>query len=241
MDVDERKLASIMEIKDELRTNGPVISTSFLLQKGLYDAQIAAQGWSPFDKTFFGKIHPVLIIGWEAGPSGEMWLIQGVKDVDHTCAYGVSYPKYLELTKISVGQFDIDKHAIAPATCLDDVEWAPDKNTADVKLSEADAKKLQAWQPWQSSIYYANFVKLMLDPAGLEAVGQATAAAAPANTVGGLVAVAKEEVYSKCLELRVEGRIGISRRVRLTELEWKRPGKWEAKFMAGVEAPGVVQ
>lgn len=92
-----KELTSIEEIKQEILTNGPVISTSFVLLEAFYDmisvtnvsgASGGASGTNGvsgagsdvactlFTKERIGQCHELLIVGWNMTTTGEVWQVQ---------------------------------------------------------------------------------------------------------------------------------------------------------------------
>mmetsp|Transcript_17835 Transcript_17835/g.21857 ORF Transcript_17835/g.21857 Transcript_17835/m.21857 type:complete len:379 (-) Transcript_17835:476-1612(-) len=104
-----RNFEDIDDIKHELMTKGPVVSTSFLLSKTFMN-KCEKSFW--FDKSLIGKEYPLLIIGWKMTSFGEVWLVQPLT------RNGSS-----EIQRVAFGQFGIDDHCIAPLSTFENTPW----------------------------------------------------------------------------------------------------------------------
>lgn len=91
-----KELTSIEEIKQEIMTNGPVISTSFVLLEAFYDmisltngagaggtaggsgsgSNGTSEACTLFTKERIGQFHELLIVGWNMTTTGEVWQVQ---------------------------------------------------------------------------------------------------------------------------------------------------------------------
>jgi hypothetical protein len=104
-----KELKDITEIKRELMTRGPVISTSFLLTQPFMAPRENA---NRFDPNLIGQKYPVVIIGWEHTAFGEVWIIQPLIKND-----------YNDVQKIAFRQFGIDETIIAPTNTFENTPW----------------------------------------------------------------------------------------------------------------------
>jgi hypothetical protein len=101
-----KRLEGVEAIKQELITRGPVLSVSFTLSASFAN--------SPEHKDSYcadriNQNHPVIIIGWNLTPFGEVWLVRSFDDT--------------VTTPIAFGQFKIDELCMAPTSDLDNVSW----------------------------------------------------------------------------------------------------------------------
>lgn len=98
-----KELASVGEIKKELMENGPVVSTSFVLDEAFMATTGRHTSHSPFLRSRIGKEHELLIVGWKLTTLGEAWLVMPVKTKSTTSP-----------VQIAFGQFGIDEECLAP-------------------------------------------------------------------------------------------------------------------------------
>ena len=100
-----RVLTTVDEIKLELMTRGPVISTSFRLSEGFSDNKHATS----FLLSRVGDTHPLLIVGWKFTKFGDVWVVNHLDySIEHMIAFG---------------HFDIDKRCIAPNRTFEHDSW----------------------------------------------------------------------------------------------------------------------
>ena len=104
-----KEFESITDIKRELTTKGPVVSTSFLLTETFMGSYENA---NRFDHALIGKFHPVAIIGWEHTDFGEVWLIQPL-----------IRGRFSDVQKIAFRQYGIDDKVIAPTNTFESTTW----------------------------------------------------------------------------------------------------------------------
>ncbi len=104
-----KTLKGIDEIKRELMTRGPVVSTSFLLTQPFMAPRENA---NRFDPTLIGETYPVAIIGWEHTVYGEVWIIQPLIK-----------QSLVDVQKIAFRQFGIDETVIAPTNSFENTPW----------------------------------------------------------------------------------------------------------------------
>lgn len=104
-----KELESISEIKREIVTRGPVVSTSFTLTETF---MMSLENRNRFDPNFTNKRHPVAIVGWEHTDFGEVWLIQPL------IRGGLA-----DLQKIAFRQYGIDEKVIAPINSFENIPW----------------------------------------------------------------------------------------------------------------------
>ena len=97
------------DIKRELMTRGPVISTSFQLTEQF---MVPRENANRFDPALIGQKYPVVIVGWEHTPFGEVWIIQPLIN-----------GQYSDVQKIAFSQFNIDKECIAPSNTFEQTPW----------------------------------------------------------------------------------------------------------------------
>lgn len=93
-----KRLESIEEIKEEISTNGPVVSSSFRLSKAFLETGEHRSQFEP--KLANNGFHPLLLVGWKVSRQGEMWLVRsfvGKSDI-----------------LIPIGQFDIEENVVGP-------------------------------------------------------------------------------------------------------------------------------
>ena len=111
MGVGTNHLHGVDEIKEELRKNGPVVSTSFKLDRGF---AAAGEYGNSFAHQRIGKMHELLIVGWKLTAFGEVWLANPL----------YSPPKANENPiRIAFGQFDIDDECLAPKASFENTPW----------------------------------------------------------------------------------------------------------------------
>jgi len=103
-----RTLTTVEEIKLELMTRGPVISTSFRLSEGFADSKNSHSNTS-FLLSRIGDTHPLLIVGWKFTKFGDVWVVNHLDyNLEHMIAFG---------------HFDIDKRCIAPMRSFEHDSW----------------------------------------------------------------------------------------------------------------------
>jgi len=108
-------LDSVDEIKKEIMSRGPVISTSFRLTQAFLKA---GGNSSCFETSLTGDNHAILIVGWKLSAFGEMWLVRSL--------YGsCDIP-------ISMGQFSIEDEVLAPANDFSQTPWQDESKAFDV-------------------------------------------------------------------------------------------------------------
>jgi hypothetical protein len=90
-----KQLHTVQEIKDELQTRGPVISTSFHLQAFL----------NSHEDELSMSCHPVLIVGWKETE----WLVRTFKGDTDIC--------------IAIGQYSMEEQVLAPTHDFTDEMW----------------------------------------------------------------------------------------------------------------------
>ena len=100
-----KELGDIDDIKRELVTRGPVVSTSFRPSDGFLSAN-----------PTMGHQNDYLIIGWAQLPSGEVWLVQPLLRRGAT----ISSPVH-----VAIGQFGIDECCLALTDNLENKSWEP--------------------------------------------------------------------------------------------------------------------
>ena len=106
-----KRLHDVDEIKEELRKNGPVVSTSFTLDRGV---AAAGECENTFAHQRIGKTHELLIVGWKLTAFGEVWLAKPL----------YSGPTVNENPiRIAFGQFDIDEECLAPKASFENTPW----------------------------------------------------------------------------------------------------------------------
>ena len=103
-----RMLSTVEEIKLELMTRGPVVSTSFRLRKGFADSKENHSN-SSFLLSRIDDTHPLLIIGWKFTKYGDSW-------ITNCLDYNLE-------PMIAFGHFDIDKRCIAPIRTFEHDLW----------------------------------------------------------------------------------------------------------------------
>ena len=118
-----KELGDIDDIKRELVTRGPVVSTSFR----------PSDGFLRVNPTM-GHQNDYLIIGWAQLPSGEVWLVQPLIRRGAT----ISSPVH-----VAIGQFGIDECCLALTDDLENKPWEPgpyfDRNLQKVE---------EEWRTW---------------------------------------------------------------------------------------------
>ena len=122
------------EIKEELMTRGPVVSTSFLLSKAFLSSVEDRKKY--FDGSLTSKVHDVLIVGWKHVATGEVWQIHPL----------VKKGKYVgeECFNIAFGQYGIDSVCIAPKNTFENESWE------NGPYFEKDIPQdLETWYSWR--------------------------------------------------------------------------------------------
>lgn len=121
-------LTSIADIKKELFQNGPVVSTSFIL-----DAFLAAAGESSpmtFLPSRIGQQHELLIVGWKLTTFAEVWLALPLNG-------------QLDPIQIAFGNFGIDETCVAPKDSFENFPWQKGPYL-DLSFSSKD------WMGWDT-------------------------------------------------------------------------------------------
>eukprot|EP00555_Chaetoceros_dichaeta_P014286 CAMPEP_0198256894 /NCGR_PEP_ID=MMETSP1447-20131203/6688_1 /TAXON_ID=420782 /ORGANISM="Chaetoceros dichaeta, Strain CCMP1751" /LENGTH=485 /DNA_ID=CAMNT_0043943645 /DNA_START=45 /DNA_END=1502 /DNA_ORIENTATION=- len=142
-----RELRSVDQIKEEILTQGPVVSTSFRLTdpylqqiknleaagniaNGTPDAEMEADSnqalCGGFVKDRVDQEHELLIVGWGITSFGEVWKVlplweantEDIHDNNDTTQHLIP-----PLTLIGIGQFGIDRLCLAPKISLDHLSW----------------------------------------------------------------------------------------------------------------------
>ncbi|GFH47580.1 predicted protein [Chaetoceros tenuissimus] len=128
-------LTTTDEIKDELMTRGPVVSTSFQLSDTFLSSVEDRKRY--FDSNLKNKVHDVLITGWKHTSMGEVWqicpLVYETLDVGEECF------------NIGFGQYDIDRMCIAPKRTFERWNWEYGPYFKGFIDHERDV-----WYSWQS-------------------------------------------------------------------------------------------
>lgn len=144
-----KKLKSIEAIKQELTTNGPVVSTSFLLDEAFAAQKANKNG---FSSEKIGKKHEVVIMGWKLTELGEVWVIKP--------PLGASG----ELT-VAFGQFSIDRECLAPKSSFKMEAWQEgpywDINLSAVKDEWKTWVHLHSFGPESSTEYIISLLKCL--------------------------------------------------------------------------------
>jgi hypothetical protein len=139
-----RKLEGVAEIKEELTTRGPVVSTSFVLSAGFAKSTESSQS---FFMEKIDHVHPLLIVGWKLTACGEVWLVSPPQSDG-------------DLIPVATGQFGIDDLCVAPESDLTEVEWQKGPHF-DLDLS----KWPMEWTSWAN-------VQFCVDSSKLEKLNQ---------------------------------------------------------------------
>jgi len=130
-------LSSIDEIKTELMTRGPIVSTSFRLSQGFAGK---AEYSSCFLMSQTGKAHPLLIVGWKFTKFGDVWVVNHLDDSqDHVIAFG---------------HFMIDHKCLAPVRTFENDAWQPGP------YFEFDFSNVLDWRKGTSITFYVNSSQL---------------------------------------------------------------------------------
>lgn len=141
-----KDLETISEIKREIVTRGPVVSTSFTLTETFMTSPVNRDR---FDAKFMNKRHPVAIVGWEHTEFGEVWLIQPL------IRGGLA-----DLQKIAFRQYGIDEQVIAPINSFENIPWQSGPYF-DIDLSDAPFPEWSTeWPGLETSITTAELEKL---------------------------------------------------------------------------------
>lgn len=136
----------IEAIKAEIVTNGPVVSTSFVLTDNFAKRP---ENRGAFLTSQIAKVHPVLIIGWRVTNVGNMWLCQPLK---RRTSDNIVVP-------VPFGQFGIDVSCLAPKNTFEHVPWQ-NGPYFDIDMSYAPE-----WRTWPS-------LRMHLSSQELEAFGE---------------------------------------------------------------------
>lgn len=127
-----KKFESISEIKEELMSCGPVVSTSFILSKTF-------ENKNEFEHSFLmtqvDTRHPLLITGWKCTEFGEVWIcnhLDGAKD--HIIAFG---------------HFGIDDICLAPNDSFEDTPWQ-----AGPYFDHDFSRVTEDWRQWPNLKMY---------------------------------------------------------------------------------------
>eukprot|EP00562_Extubocellulus_spinifer_P003417 CAMPEP_0178487340 /NCGR_PEP_ID=MMETSP0696-20121128/9273_1 /TAXON_ID=265572 /ORGANISM="Extubocellulus spinifer, Strain CCMP396" /LENGTH=405 /DNA_ID=CAMNT_0020115033 /DNA_START=233 /DNA_END=1447 /DNA_ORIENTATION=+ len=137
---------AIEAIKAEIVTNGPVVSTSFVLTDNFAKRP---ENRGVFLTSQIAKVHPVLIIGWRVTNMGDMWLCQPLK----------RKPSDNTVVPVPFGQFGIDVSCLAPKNTFEHVPWQ-NGPYFDIDMSYAPE-----WRTWPS-------LRIHLSSQELEAFGE---------------------------------------------------------------------
>ena len=163
-------LNGIADIKSEIMERGPVVSTSFVLTEAFLKASrddVTANNnnnnssFPAFDHAMIGKVHPVLIIGWDLTAFGEVWLLKPLhttSDTDVASAIATSDSTASSIWKVAFGQFGIDDEILAPMNNFETYTWQPGPYF-DLELS-ATTPQWRSWSSLQVSITHDDLEKL---------------------------------------------------------------------------------
>jgi len=133
------KLESVEDIKLEISTRGPVVSTSFTLTREFLKASGHADY---FNTSLAGDRHSVLIVGWELSSLGEVWLVRSLRGT-------VDIP-------IAIYQFSIEDEVLAPANDFLQTPWQDESKAFDICFSGVDGD----WYSWSNIDVHVSSDKL---------------------------------------------------------------------------------
>lgn len=123
-------LKRIQDIKTEIITHGPVVSSSFLCRDAIYKShsqQLSAKQ--------LHKVHPLLLVGWCMTSAGELWKCHSV--------WGDTF-------EVGVGQFDIDKNVLAPPVAtLETIPWQKEGPYLDLNMPNPAGGSSKDWRELQ--------------------------------------------------------------------------------------------
>jgi hypothetical protein len=128
-----KQLESIAAIKQELISNGPVVSVSFILTKEFIESNMVDA--SVFEISREEKHHDILIVGWRLTAYGEVWLTQPMRNKWTVVSGGGDVP-------IGVAQFGIDGTCLAP---MNNFLWESWQSGPYLDLDMTD---VEGWIKW---------------------------------------------------------------------------------------------
>lgn len=139
------KLSNIADIKEELMTRGPVVSTSFLPTKEFLNSyRNPNKSYSKKNKTM-----PILILGWKiTEKNGECWIVYPFDDFNID-----------QIILIPFGQMELDHECVVPKGNFLDVCWQRGEYF-DINLT-----KSPGWR-------FVDDVEIMLKSSELEILGK---------------------------------------------------------------------
>ncbi|CAD7947980.1 unnamed protein product [Amoebophrya sp. A120] len=235
-----RRLHGRSEIKKEIMTNGPVVSTSFYL-----DGQFAERTKHPFDAGRIGGLHELLLVGWEVNEFGECWLVKALhKDtafhpsrMQDVSPDGSTSPRGRSSStgkstsrkkqdasnsknnsfRIGFGQFQIEDEVLTFSNekVLESVTWQPGPY---LEIENQDDVKWQLGEKQLSVPLSADMLEKVLIKLGGGSLKGLFQMASTASSEDPKVAAAtsRSAVY---LEILPNSRKAGSRRIRITDLE----------------------
>ncbi|GFH47579.1 predicted protein [Chaetoceros tenuissimus] len=109
-----KALSSQDEIKTELMTRGPVVSTSFELSAAFLSSVEGRDHF--FHLGLKEKVHDVLITGWKHTSMGEVWQICPLIKAEYNHVGE-------ECFNIGFGQYNIDRTCVVPTNTFEDYNW----------------------------------------------------------------------------------------------------------------------
>lgn len=133
-------LESIEEIKEEISTNGPVVSSSFRLSKAFLNAGEHRSQFEP--KLANNGSHALLLVGWKVSQWGEMWLVRsfvGITDIH-----------------IPIGQYAIEENVVGPTNDFSNEPWQEDDAFVDVSFKGV----ADDWYNWSKCRFYLSHTEL---------------------------------------------------------------------------------
>ena len=128
-----KTIDSVHEIKQEIFSNGPIVSASFCFSHN--DAY-----FFPHLKAFVTQ-KAILIVGWKVTEVGEVWLVQPLA---RPAPIGQTAPAQAAAVPIAMGQFGIDDLCLAPADSFENYPWE-EGPYLDIDLSP---DVCQVWRTW---------------------------------------------------------------------------------------------
>ena len=162
-----KELYDVDDIKEELMTNGPVVSVSFTLMDAYYkqlgkdqfafgkhNTTTTSSGSNDSNGDDGSCQHELLIVGWGMTPYGEAWKVQylfdrpidndiGVKIEDVKNEKGQLQVVPPSMIHIGIGQFHIDDLCYAPQSNLQDISWQ------NGPYFDADFTDAPQWREWK--------------------------------------------------------------------------------------------
>jgi hypothetical protein len=153
-----KELKTVEEIKEELITNGPVVSASFHLTNAYLDQlqnEKKAFATEFLDRGKGGDgngsssnnnsvKHAVLIVGWKLTPFGEAWKVQYLFDRYGTSGTSTSTSESeVAVVHIGFGQFNIDNLCLVPKSNLENMPWQHGP------YFDADFSDAPRWRDWK--------------------------------------------------------------------------------------------